>query len=278
MNKGILLLIMLTALISVPGFGQEKDGNDYDSGEKHITGTDYSYYKKKRGGGMDEEILPQANAVKAGLTSWITGVIPFYYERRVTPWLGLQFGLGLTTRDFTADVVNDLIFSFSNNPERYNNYGFYGQEGRKSSVGAYVSFQPKFYPKSRALRGFYVSPLVEYKRFDFVAQYPDPTPTSNDQDPPGYLTTTMPEYRNTVDFTVNVGRQWLFPTKVSLELMGGVGFRKVWEQRRVVTQNDANIYNPNGYSQYDYIYTAAPQWFTYFRPELNFSLIIGGYW
>jgi len=272
MNKNLLLFIFFITIISFRASGQEKSANDYD-GQKHITGTDYSYYKKKRVR-ESTEAKPQANVVKTSLTSWLSGCIPVYYERRVTPWLGLQGGLGITTRDFMANLRDDIYYIYSTNPVAYNNYAFYSTQGRKTALGVYVSFQPKFYPRKNALGGFFVSPMLEYKRFDYTAEYTDQSITS-DESQPTYVAKTMPEYRNTVDFTVNVGWQWLFQSKVSLELMMGAGFRKLWEQRRVI--NQTNVYNPvSGYND-GYIYTTNALWSTSYRPEFNLTLNIGGY-
>lgn len=277
MTKSHFLLLIFCLLIVSTAFAQEKGANDYD-GQKKISGTDYSYYRKGGRGKNTEELRPQANVIKFSLMSWLSGCIPFYYERRVTPWLGLQFGLGLTTRDFIADLTTVAIDGLRDDQvPNYNNYGLYTNVGRKSSVGAYVSFQPKFYPGQKALSGFFVSPMVEFKRFDYKAQYTDPTvvlDNSYDDYPQlTYTSQTLAEYRNTVDFTVNVGRQWLLQSNVSLELMGGVGFRKIWEQRRYINQEP--VYNPSTGNNGD-VYITSTQFSTFFRPEFNLSFIIGG--
>jgi hypothetical protein len=271
MQKNFRLILLLTAFILtfLTGYAQEKNNNDGN----YISGTDYAHAHDKKEVRREEEERPEANVIKFSMLSWISGCIPFYYERRVTPWMSLQFGLGLTTRDFIADGVTYIVDGLGSAPQNYNNYAFYGSQGRKSSIGAYASFQPKFYPGRRALAGFYVSPMVEFKRFDFTAENVDPTAVSDDEQPV-YLSSKIKEYRNAVDFTVNIGRQWLLPSKVSLEIMGGVGFRKLWEQRRFITESDA--YNPaTGYSGYSFTNTTT--WSNTYRPEFNLSFIIGGY-
>jgi hypothetical protein len=267
MNKILFSLVILGSLVSVNAFAQENGQKDDDS-DKKISGTDYSYYKRGRDGkGNSEDVRPEANVVKMGLTRWLSGVIPFYYERRVAPFVSLQFGLGLTTRDFIYDGITELSYALGSTPGVYNNYGFYQTQGRKASVGVYASFQPKFYPKSRALTNFFVSPMVEFKRFDYKAQLANNL-SINGNDEPTYQSNYMWEYRNCVDFTVNVGRQWFLNSGVSLELRGGVGFQKIWEFRRNILQT-----NPGGNSGY---YNSTIN-FSYYRPEFNLDLNIGGF-
>ncbi len=275
MNKKVNILLILTTILGfvITGYSQGHSQSDYDNG-KYISGTDYSHGSGKKGH-REVEVVPEANVIKFSLLSWVNGNIPLYYERRVAPWLGLQFGLGLTTRDFVADGVTYIVSGLRDVPPAdYNNYAFYANQGRKSSVGFYVSFQPKFYPGRRGLAGFFVSPMVEFKRYDFRASYVDPNVVS-DVEQPTYLTTKMGEYRNAVDFTINIGRQWLLPSKVSLEIMAGAGFRKLWEQRRFINES-TYAYNPiTGNS--GYAFTTSTSWYTTFRPEFNLSFIIGGY-
>jgi hypothetical protein len=204
------------------------------------------------------------NVVKLGLLNVASGNIPIYYERRLLPLLSVQAGVGVTVRDFAADVVNMI---FTNGEPPYNPYYQYAE--RKPKVGYYMSIQPKVYTSSDAMDGFWVSPMLEFKRFNFKANMVDQTAISSG-DGPVYLTNSFQsEFRNDLDFTLNIGWQWLLDNKVAVEYSMGAGFRRFWEER----QNIGDGYN-NGYGQ---SYVNSTRYFNGWRPDFNFCLSVGGF-
>ncbi len=202
------------------------------------------------------------NIVKIGLTTWVSGVIPFYYERKIFPWLSVQGGVGLTTRDFVADVINIIFVDEPN----YSPYYTYNE--RKALVGYYLSFQPKFYVKKEALGSFWLSPMIEFKRYNFKANEVDEFNSNLNTGGPSYLPNTyMMEHRNAVDFTLNLGWQWMFDPLI-VEFSMGAGFRRFWEQRLDIQSVSYST---------GQIYVNEARYYGNFRPELNLSLNFGGF-
>jgi uncharacterized protein DUF3575 len=205
------------------------------------------------------------NVIKLGILNVPSGNIPLYYERKMLPWLGLQGGVGLTTRDFVADVVNIL---FTNGQDNYNYYYQYTE--RKPLVGYYLSAQPKFYFNGDATDGFWLSPMLEFKRFNFKANMvAENAAATNEQ---SYLPNTFfSEHRNDLDFTVNIGWQWLLDNKVAIEYSMGAGFRRFWEHRlEVEGVATINSYNYSSFSNNTRDYNG-------WRPEFNLCLNVGGF-
>ena len=133
-------------------------------------------------------------------------------------------------------------------------------------MGVYASIQPKFYIHSNAIEGFWLGPILEFKRFNYKANVADVNASSSDA--PTYLPNTYQhEYRNALDFTFNVGWQFKFSPLI-LEYSMGAGFRRFWEQRSDVeyTYGSGPPYYTNGFRTYGG-----------FRPELNMELNFGGF-
>jgi len=197
------------------------------------------------------------NIVKVGLLYWVNGVIPVYYERKLTPWLTVQGGVGLTTRDFIADLMNEIIYT-AGDGSSYNTY--YSYQHRKALVGYYLSAQPKFYLNNDAMDGFYISPWLEFKHYAFKANMVDPT-----QPDLVYLNNAYQnEHRNCLDFTINCGWQWMY-NPLTIEFNLGAGFRRYWESRLDIEQGNTGYYT-NGLNT-----------FNGYRPEFNIDFNFGGF-
>jgi hypothetical protein len=207
------------------------------------------------------------NVLKLGLLYWVSGCIPIYYERKITPWLSLEGGLGLTTRDFVADVVNIYLNGINDN-EGLNPY--YQYHARKSEVGVYASLQPKFYIRNNAIEGFWFGPMLEFKRFDYKAGIANVNSQGDANGNPIYLNTYQPEHRNAVDFTFNVGWQFKYRSNLALEYSMGAGFRRFWEQRSDVEYASGLTSGPPYFSNGIRDYNG-------YRPEFNMALSFGGF-
>jgi hypothetical protein len=207
------------------------------------------------------------NTMKAGLLYFVSGCIPVYYERKVLPWLSVQGGIGLTTRDFVADVVNIVLEGYNVN-EGLNPYYRYNE--RKSLVGVYASLQPKFYIHNNALDGFWFGPTFEFKQYNYKANLADVNSLPDDYGNPVYLSNKFQrEYRNAVDATFNVGWQFKY-NRLCLEYSMGVGFRRFWEKR-----SDVESYSTaTGIAPY---FTNGVRTYSGYRPEINMALSFGGF-
>ena len=88
---------------------------------------------------------------------------------------------------------------------------------------------------------------------------------------PVYLPNSyMNEYRNAVDFTVNVGYQKLFNPLV-VEFYSGIGFRRFWEVRSDIETGTVN--STTGSSNYANLVRN----YNGYRPEFNLALNFGGF-
>ena len=208
------------------------------------------------------------NIVKGGLFYFASGCLPVFYERKVLPWLSIEAGLGLTTRDFMADGVNAYISILAGN-QGMNPYYQYSE--RKSLPGIYISAQPKFYVHNDALEGFWFGPVLEFKRFDYKANLVNVNALANLDGNPIYLPNSYQnEYRNAVDFTFNVGWQWFYNHHLTLEYLMGAGFRRFWEQR-------SDIEATQSYSSGPPYFTNGVRVYGGYRPEINVELNFGGF-
>ena len=198
------------------------------------------------------------NVIKGGLLYWLSGVEPVYYERKITPWFTIQGGIGLTSRDFMADLTNLWIYAL-NDGVSANNYADYHE--RKVVVSIYSSLQPKFYTNITAMNGFYISPKVEFKRYNYKANLVDPNQTGLFYLPNQYYK----EHFTVVDFTANVGWQWMFDP-LTLELNLGAGVRKYWQNRLDIEEDNTTGLYTNGVNNFNGI-----------RPTFNIELNLGGF-
>ena len=248
--------IFIAALFTIPTFSSAQS-NVIDSLDPKIEALPPQSKKTTRQKGNGEE----QNILKIGALYFVSGNIPLYYERKIMPWLSIQAGIGLTSRDFVADVVNWYLDNI-NQDEGLNPY--YQYKERKPLVGVYASLQPKFYVIDPALAGFWISPMVEFKQYNFKANLSDVNSSSN-----AYLPNTYQhEHRNVIDFTINTGYQWMFNV-MTLEASTGLGFRRFWEQRI-----DVEYAGTNGGAPYT---TNGVRNFKGYRFEYNISLNFGGF-
>jgi len=213
------------------------------------------------------KVVHDNNVLKGGLLYFVSGCIPVYYERRVLPWLSIEAGVGLTTRDFIADGAN-IVINGNNDNEGLNPY--YRYNARKPLVGEYASIQPKFYIRNNAMEGFWLGPVIEFKRFNYKANLAAVNTLPDDNGNPVYMPNVyQKEYRNALDFTFNVGWQFKYNT-LCLEYLMGAGFRRFWEQR-------SDVENAGGLTPGPPYFTNGLRTYNGYRPEFNMELNFGGF-
>ncbi len=168
----------------------------------------------------------ETNIIKIAPLGFITGVIPFYYEREFSDYLSVQGGVGFTTRNYGREVTQ----SDNNKLDFYNNTlntqdiapAYYKFDNRTPELGFMFSLQPRVYFNSDGLDGGFFGISYNSSRFNFSSNVVN-----------GYNGTTASfgsdkhkEYENIQDIFVVFGHQALYD-KLTLEYTAEAGFRNV---------------------------------------------------
>lgn len=235
---------------------------------------------------------PVKNSVGLGILSWANGYLPVYYEHHIFDFMSIKVGAGITFRSFCNDL-GQLIWNDGSRSLYFNNYpGSLGrnvQESyarysyRKAGVGYYLAFAPKFYPRSTALDGFNIFPMLEFKQYNYRARMAETsviveTPAESDRSDdysvgqlPRQIAYNQKEYDRCLDFTVNIGGHYQTSKVFFVEWRIGAGIRKNWSSRLDVGYKE--VPGPN-YSNYRYI--NATSTYSKVKPVVGFDIILGG--
>ncbi len=110
------------------------------------------YFSGGSGGAPDE-----GNIIKIGFTHIFDGELPFYYERRINNNLTVQAAAGVTFYNFFGDFTNLLnSANLTDNPPP-----------ATYSLGYTLKLGIRYYPTSEAPEGFYLSPEIRYKVYNY---------------------------------------------------------------------------------------------------------------
>lgn len=236
---------------------------------------------------------PVKNSVGMGILSWANGYLPVYYERYILDFMSIKVGAGLTFRSFCNDL-GQLIW---NDGRASNTFGSYSYNGsnvydsyyrysyRKGGVGYYIAFAPKFYPRSVAMDGFNIYPMLEFKQYNYSARKALTNVTvqsvnSSDADY-DYSGSSIPrqavyshkEYDRCLDFTVNIGGHHQTSKSFFIEWRIGAGIRKNWSSRLDVGYEQIG----SSSSYYDnYQYRNATYTYSKIKPVVGFDIVLGG--
>lgn len=184
-----------------------------------------------------------ANIIKFSFLSPFRGDYGLLYERRITPWLSIQAGGGITTRDkvferFTSGTFNSPQF--------------------KSSIGFSAKAGIRFYPISDGwMSGMFISPDFVYREYILDANLTQ-FDTDNNPSPQklrcGYI---FKEYR------LLLGQSYDFIFRnLYLEYYIGLVFRENSESTPLYNNNDQGAY-----------YTRTSQY--RFQPGIAFNASVG---
>jgi hypothetical protein len=176
--------------------------------------------KKKKASGND-------NIIKIAPLGFITGVFPILYERRITDFLTVEVGGGLTNRNYVRGLfiragnegggetpIKEYPWGSTNDDVAEPLYSF---EARKPQMGYMFRVEPRVYFESEAPEDNYIGLQYNY------AQYKFQIPALVNGEHKG---TMMNEHENITDFMVHLGRQWIFD-RISVESSSAIGLRKV---------------------------------------------------
>ncbi len=221
------------------------------------------------------------NSVTIGLVSWINGYTPVYFERAIGSHFSVQIGAGFTSRSYLNDFGMLVWNDGKDNSDRfkgnddvedhYENYKF-----RKTLIGPYFSIAPKvyFHPDD-LMNGAYVSPMLEYKSYQFEAQKADITEQADnyysnydDRDIP-HTKEKVNEHMNCLDFTINIGGHFQTGSHLAVGWSVGLGARHISSERLDIGKlpdSNGNYYYANNITGYSKT-----------KPLFTFGFTMGGW-
>jgi hypothetical protein len=180
----------------------------------------------------------ELNIVKISPLSFISGFIPVYYERSINETFSGQIGIGITTTNYIKDAIRyaqdgnntDVVKTewIGGNPNttytNENNFDTY--KNRKSTLGYYVSLEPRVYFDSEGLSGTFMGLSFSKTRYNSTSKKVNTTSTIASSGSPTFTSDLFKGNETFTDVFVNFGSQNLYD-KISLEYSFGVGLRKV---------------------------------------------------
>lgn len=267
-KKAILLLAALSGVVHEAA-AQKKTENK----------TQIITFETKDYSGKSESDNPGKNSLTIGVLSWFNGYIPVHYERRLTNFLSVQVGGGITMRSYGNDfgqLVHEdgresNFFNSGNSAltdvtDKYESYLY-----RKTRPGYYLSVSPRVYFSDNVMDGFTLAPMLEYKQFRYAAQLADVKAT----DASAYEEGDVPrvseifgESMKCLDFTMNVGGHYQSDNHMVLAWNVGFGIRNLDAKRL-----DLGYSSDMGATRY----INAVHAYSKVRPLLTFDLRIGGW-
>lgn len=163
----------------------------------------------------------------------LVGTGKLYVEKNITNWFAIELGGGITYFSIYNNLLLEATFNSSDNffgkPKSFtpssikdNSYGYSYIEDRSAKIGFALSALPKFYFDSDPLDGFFMGPLIEYKKFKYDMTY------KNDIIPYSY---------NTLNTFLVLGGTKDLSDLICLESMFGVGPSFVNDKRPISYYN-----------------------------------------
>lgn len=230
-------------------------------------------FENSKKSSKQREVEEIKRSVSVGLLSPFSGYLPFYYEQRLTDFLSIQAGAGVTFRSYMNDF-GMMIWNDGKSDD--GGYGdvedqYYHYKYRKASLGYYFSLSPKIYYTDDCMDGFYIAPSFEWKFYRYKAQLADETVpgayVDDDRDLPR-IDDVMKENMNCFDVTLKIGEHYESKKNVIIGWSLGAGIRKISGTRlNVYTEDDGTgtYYYRNGENKLDGV-----------RPYFTFNFTIGG--
>lgn len=230
------------------------------------------------------------NTITIGLVSALNGYTPFYYERKITNFLSIQVGAGITYRSIGNDF-GQVTWNDGKNSEFTDNSGseiqdvadqYYHYKYRKSQIGNMLSLSPRIYFSDNCMEGFFLAPAIEWKSYKYKAQMADENKTTADKGNGNYSTwefedddrnvprsgQKMKEHMNCLDITVNIGGMYQTKNKLAIGWNVGLGLRSAHSSR-------LDVYTLGNSSGFPYYRNNERQYNT-LRPLCTVNLLIGG--
>ena len=173
------------------------------------------------------------NILKVSPVAFISGKIPFSYERKLSDLFSVQASIGLTTKNYLKSLIlesstsngddanvtyknSTLPADFKDSVDPINNF-----ERRKASLGFMFSVQPRIYISEEAMEGTFFGLSFNMARFNYSIPG---LVTANGEST--YAGAAKKEFENVKTVMVNFGNQKLYD-RLSLEYAVGVGIKSV---------------------------------------------------
>ncbi len=174
----------------------------------------------------------EQNIIKISPLAFISGLVPVYYERELTPFLSIQAGAGITTHNYLKalystvndddDTGGDVTWNQDFSGSASNYLGKYDYKNRKSGIGYYFSFQPRIYFQSEGLDGSFLGLSYDYTHY--VTNQKKIIPGQSGD--PQFTGGNFSEFEKLSDISAWFGTQTLYD-RISVEYSLGVGLRKI---------------------------------------------------
>lgn len=198
----------------------------------------------------------EQNIIKIAPLSFISGYVPLYFEKEITPFFSLQVGAGITTRNYLKEWANN--FDLSEKETAKNTWSAAGNEGnenyysandfdnRTSSTGFYFSIQPRIYFENEGMNGSFIG--ISYDRFRYNSSSYKIINGSYGQDGnPIFSNDMFKEYENISDISAIFGTQTLYD-RIAVEYSTGIALRSVKGRRYAYTSDAFTGQYIDGYS------------------------------
>lgn len=207
-------------------------------------------------GSTPSKTYNEKNIIKIAPISFITGKFPITYERKITDFLSLQVGVGLTSRDYLRTAINHetalqesegIRLISENLPPNITDASdnLFKFDNRKPAMGYMISIQPRVYFDSEALEGMFMGLSYDMMRYNFYI----PGLTYNGFDVV-HNGEKKNEFENIQDFNAFFGSQYLFD-RITLEYFLGIGMRSVKGEKYAAGRDYNTHIIYEGVSQYN---------------------------
>lgn len=185
------------------------------------------------------------NIIKIAPLGIINGTFPIFYERKLTNFLSIQVGGGLTSKNLVRSLVlkdgnSSLKFTY---PTLGGSNSYYDEverlfefDKRSAGIGYCFSVQPRFYLEDDAPDGSYLGISYEYYRYNFSIPGVSQGATFGELN---YNGPTQNEYENISDYMVQFGRQNVYD-RLTLDWATGIGIRNAKGIKYVATSAGPN--------------------------------------
>ncbi len=222
------------------------------------TAQDTVYFAKEKAGVNAHKYKrsKEQNIIKIAPLSFISGYIPVYFEREINSFFSIQAGLGVTTRNYLKEWVNNL--DLDDNEDVKNTWNAPGNEGntsyysatdysnRKSSLGYYFSIQPRIYFGNEGMEGSFLGVSYDRSRYNATSnKIINGLVTADGQ--PVFSSETFKENETISDISANFGTQSLYD-RIAVEYTVGLALRTITGRRYAYTNDNLTGQYVDGYS------------------------------
>ena len=182
----------------------------------------------------------ETNIIKIAPLSFLFGILPVFYERRISDLFSIQAGAGITIKNYMKDVVDqleigkveneDYTFKWNGGNEGYI-YDFASETQKpKIKTGTFFSVQPRVYFDAEAMDGYYMGISYENTSYKFSSR--SIVTGGSTSNPVSYNSNYVNEYDKYADIAVHFGGQTIYD-RLSVEYSLGAAIRSKSSRRYI---------------------------------------------